>query len=78
MLFGLGTLLGIAAAVWIYNEEEGGEAIVWALLTFFFSAITLLVYGITRRSSTALLFAAGFVGLWVVQMITLVALHAAR
>ena len=77
-MFMISGILSIAAAVWIYNQEEGGEAIVWAILTVLFSTITLVIYGVTHRSSTALLFAGGLAGLWIVQIITVFALHGPR
>ena len=58
--------LWVYSIIWIYNEEEGAGAVLWAVLTFFFNGIALLIYGILYRSKAALVLAAAFVALMVV------------
>ncbi|MCA1595963.1 MAG: hypothetical protein LC772_06025 [Chloroflexi bacterium] len=77
-MLGIGGLISIGAAVWIYNQEDGGEAVVWAILTLLFSMITLIVYGITRRSATAFVFAGAIAALWLVQIVTVLTMHGPR
>lgn len=43
--------------VWIYNDSQarGESPALWVILTFFFSAIVLIIYGIMKSAKTGLI-----------------------
>ncbi|MDQ2732354.1 MAG: hypothetical protein M3Y56_11910 [Armatimonadota bacterium] len=64
MMLALASLCGLAAFVlaiygiiWIYKDAQarGDNPVLWAVLTFFFSALVLLIYGIMKGSKTGII-----------------------
>lgn len=53
--WGIGTIISIIVAVWIYGDANarGKSGIVWGIFGFFFSLITLIVWLIVRPKQRA-------------------------